>query len=77
MAKHEMNPRVDFCFNKDKWQKELQQLRMIVLDTPKLSKTRESRIEKCTQQILDGKGLNDDYIQMKKETPERRPCKHL
>ncbi len=27
--------------------------------TPKQSKTRESRIEKCVQQILDGKGLND------------------
>lgn len=26
---------------------------------PKQSKTRESRIEKCTKQILDGKGLND------------------
>jgi len=26
---------------------------------PKQSKTRESRIEKCTQQILGGKGLND------------------
>lgn len=26
---------------------------------PKQAKTRESRIEKCTQQILDGKGLND------------------
>ncbi|HEX3023799.1 MAG TPA: YdeI family protein [Chitinophagaceae bacterium] len=26
---------------------------------PKQSKTRESRIEKCMQQILDGKGLND------------------
>lgn len=26
---------------------------------PKQSKTRVSRIEKCTQQILDGKGLND------------------
>jgi uncharacterized protein YdeI (YjbR/CyaY-like superfamily) len=25
----------------------------------KQSKTRESRIEKCAQQILDGKGLND------------------
>ena len=44
---------------------------------PKLSKTRESRIEKCTQQILDGEGLNDDYIQMKKKIPERRPRKHL
>jgi uncharacterized protein YdeI (YjbR/CyaY-like superfamily) len=26
---------------------------------PKQSKTRESRVEKCIQQILDGKGLND------------------
>jgi len=26
----------------------------------KQSKTRESRIEKCTQQILNGKGLNDE-----------------
>jgi uncharacterized protein YdeI (YjbR/CyaY-like superfamily) len=27
---------------------------------PKQSKTRESRIAKCTPQILEGKGLNDD-----------------
>lgn len=27
---------------------------------PKQSKTRESRVEKCMQQILNGKGLNDD-----------------
>jgi uncharacterized protein YdeI (YjbR/CyaY-like superfamily) len=26
---------------------------------PKLSKTRTARVEKCTQQILNGKGLND------------------
>ncbi len=26
---------------------------------PKQSKTRESKVEKCMQQILDGKGLND------------------
>jgi len=26
---------------------------------PKQSKTRESRVKKCTQQILNGKGLND------------------
>ena len=26
---------------------------------PKQSKTRESRIEKCLQKILNGKGLND------------------
>jgi len=35
--------------------------RAYILDfsQPKQSRTRESRIEKCTQQILDGKGLND------------------
>jgi uncharacterized protein YdeI (YjbR/CyaY-like superfamily) len=27
---------------------------------PKQAKTRESRIERCIQQILDGKGLNDE-----------------
>jgi uncharacterized protein YdeI (YjbR/CyaY-like superfamily) len=27
---------------------------------PKQSRTRESRVEKCTQQILNGKGLNDE-----------------
>jgi uncharacterized protein YdeI (YjbR/CyaY-like superfamily) len=26
---------------------------------PKQSKTRESRVEKCIQQILNGKGIND------------------
>jgi uncharacterized protein YdeI (YjbR/CyaY-like superfamily) len=31
----------------------------IYFATPKQSKTRESRIEKCLQQILKGKGLND------------------
>jgi len=29
---HEMNPKVDFYFSKAKWQKELEQLRTIVLD---------------------------------------------
>src|SRR3954470_11973306 len=32
MAKHEMNPKADFYFNKGKWEKELEQLRNIVLD---------------------------------------------
>lgn len=32
MAKSEMNPKVDFYFSKDQWQKELEQLRNIVLD---------------------------------------------
>ena len=33
---------------------------------PKQSQTRESRIEKCVDLILDGKGLMDDYLQKKK-----------
>src|SRR5881392_3456974 len=32
---------------------------ILYFSAPKRSKTRESRIEKCMQQILDGKGLND------------------
>ncbi|MCL5283160.1 MAG: YdeI family protein [Armatimonadetes bacterium] len=32
---------------------------ILYFSAPKQSKTRESRIEKCKQQILDGKGLND------------------
>ncbi len=32
---------------------------MLYFSAPKQSKTRESRIEKCMQQILNGKGLND------------------
>ncbi|SRR5579883_613347 len=38
---------------------------------PKLSKTREARVEKYTQQILDGKGLNDDYVQENKKRSKR------
>ena len=32
---------------------------ILYFSEPKQSKTRESRVEKCTQQILNGKGLND------------------
>ncbi|HWK24630.1 MAG TPA: YdeI family protein [Ureibacillus sp.] len=32
---------------------------LLHFSTPKQSKTRESRIEKCIPQILEGKGLND------------------
>ena len=32
---------------------------MLYFSAPKQSKTREARVEKCMQQILDGKGLND------------------
>lgn len=31
----------------------------LFFSAPKQSKTRESRVEKCMQQILEGKGLND------------------
>ncbi len=33
---------------------------------PKLSKTREARIEKYMPQIFEGKGINDDYLQENK-----------
>jgi uncharacterized protein YdeI (YjbR/CyaY-like superfamily) len=32
---------------------------LLYLSAPKQSTTRESRVEKCMQQILNGKGLND------------------
>lgn len=32
---------------------------ILYFSAPKLSKTREARVEKCTDQILDGMGLND------------------
>jgi len=35
---------------------------LLHFSAPKQSKTRESRVERCMQQILNGKGLNDQYI---------------
>jgi uncharacterized protein YdeI (YjbR/CyaY-like superfamily) len=35
---------------------------ILYFSAPKQSKTRESRVEKCMPQILNGKGLNDQYI---------------
>ena len=32
---------------------------LLYFSAPRQSKTRESRVEKCKQRILDGKGLND------------------
>jgi uncharacterized protein YdeI (YjbR/CyaY-like superfamily) len=32
---------------------------ILYFSAPKQSKTRESRVEKCVQQILNGKGLDD------------------
>jgi uncharacterized protein YdeI (YjbR/CyaY-like superfamily) len=39
---------------------------ILYFSAPKQSKTRESRVEKCMQQILDGKGLNDEFNRKKK-----------
>lgn len=53
-----MNPKVDFYFNKAKsWQKELEKLRMIVLDCGLTEELKWG--VPCWQQILNGKGLND------------------
>jgi uncharacterized protein YdeI (YjbR/CyaY-like superfamily) len=35
---------------------------ILYFSAPKQSKTRASRVEKCILQILEGKGLNDDYF---------------
>jgi uncharacterized protein YdeI (YjbR/CyaY-like superfamily) len=40
---------------------------LLYFAAPKQSKTREARIEKCMPQILKGQGLNDDYVQTRKE----------
>jgi uncharacterized protein YdeI (YjbR/CyaY-like superfamily) len=37
----------------------------------KQSKTRAARIEKCEQQILDGKGLHDEYVHSQKKVSKR------
>jgi uncharacterized protein YdeI (YjbR/CyaY-like superfamily) len=39
-----------------------QRIYLLHFSEPKQSKTRETRIEKWLQQILNGKGLNDQYI---------------
>jgi uncharacterized protein YdeI (YjbR/CyaY-like superfamily) len=39
---------------------------ILYFSAPKQSKTRDSRIEKCMQQILNGQGLDDDYARMRK-----------
>lgn len=40
---------------------------ILYFSAPKQSSTRESRIEKCVDLILDGKGLHDDYFSKKKK----------
>jgi uncharacterized protein YdeI (YjbR/CyaY-like superfamily) len=44
---------------------------LLYFGAPKQSKTRESRIEKCTPQILKGQGLSDDYVQTRKNKSTR------
>jgi uncharacterized protein YdeI (YjbR/CyaY-like superfamily) len=39
---------------------------ILYFSAPKQPKTRDSRIEKCMQQILNGQGLDDDYARMRK-----------
>jgi len=44
---------------------------ILFFSAPKQSKTRESRIEKYRQKILDGKGLDDEYASTKKTKSTR------
>ena len=44
---------------------------VLYFSAPKQSKTRESRIEKCRQKILDGKGLDDEYASTRKTKSSR------
>jgi uncharacterized protein YdeI (YjbR/CyaY-like superfamily) len=44
---------------------------ILYFSAPKQSKTRESRIEKYRQKILDGKGLDDEYASAKKTKSPR------
>jgi uncharacterized protein YdeI (YjbR/CyaY-like superfamily) len=39
---------------------------LLYFASAKQSQTREARIEKCVDQILDGKGLNEDYLSARK-----------
>ncbi len=46
-----------------------QKVYLLHFSTPKQSATRESRIEKCTPKILNGKGLNDCTCGLSKRMP--------
>lgn len=46
---------------------------LLYFSAPKQSTTREARIEKSMQQILDGQGLNDQYLRRKQNT-QRSPA---
>ena len=55
--KSDKNPALKAAF--DKLTPGRQRAYILYFSAPKQSKTRESRVEKCMQQILNGKGLND------------------
>jgi uncharacterized protein YdeI (YjbR/CyaY-like superfamily) len=44
---------------------------LLYFSAAKQSQTREARIEKCVDQILDGKGLNDDISRQRNKVIER------
>ena len=39
----------------------------LYFSAPKQAKTRDSRVEKCTPQILKGQGLNDEFLQHRRD----------
>jgi len=47
---------------------------ILYFSAPKQSKTRESRVEKCMQQILNGKGLND-HLEFNSKASKKKPKK--
>jgi uncharacterized protein YdeI (YjbR/CyaY-like superfamily) len=49
---------------------------LLYFSAPKQTKTRVSRVEKCMQKILNGKGLNDQYTDISKDDrfDEARDC---
>ena len=58
-AKFEQSPKLKNAF--EELTPGRQRAYILFFSAPKQSKTRESRIEKYTKTILDGKGLNDSY----------------
>ncbi|AQU76931.1 hypothetical protein BUW91_27330 (plasmid) [Priestia megaterium] len=50
---------VDISKDEYSYEDKLPNIKSLYFSTAKHSKTRESRIEKCMQNILNGKGLND------------------
>ena len=47
---------------------------ILYFSAPKQSKTRESRVEKCARQILNGKGINDQSAKVSSRRPDATPA---